>query len=1043
MALRPILSLGLLLGLAVSAGWAQAPTGIIAGVVNDESGAAIPNAAVTVTNKDTGLVRSTITSLNGTYSVPALPAGNYEVKTEAPGFRSMVRSATVVTGSTVTVDLAMQVGATKDVVTVEGASSQLVYDSSKIDAVVTRAQIENLPLNGRSFLQLAFLQPGVSVAPQTLSQYNAQFSVSILGGAANMTAIAVDGGNVRNAIEGNTGQNFSQEVVEEFQISSANFDLSTGITGVGAINIVTRSGGNDFHGSGYFFFRDHNMSAYPALKRNDFNADPFFARRQSGFWVGGPIKRDRLFFFFNLEHNNQASVVTVQPNSPFFAGLAQNTPSPYRVKLLSQRFDYRINASHTLFLRYSHDGNSGFGPNGGAPLPSNWLRNTNWSDQSIAGVTSTLRPNLVNDFRFSYWYWQNRNLFPREQDCPGCIGLGLPEMSIIGTNVQFGNTSNATQGRDLRRYVWSDNMSWQRGSHRFQWGGEIEHAPGTGFWGFAEPASGAVYGPDILGAAGRAAFGIPSSFNTTADLLKLPVYAFSMGVGDPSQPPPYNVDIAKNNNRFHLYWQDTWRVHPRFTVNYGLAWSFESTLVNHDLDKPKYLAPVLGAGGIQPTDSNYHNFSPAVGFAWSLTRDQKTVLRAGAGIYYDTRLLWQRLRERSLIGPLGNGRVLISGSAVPNPVPGLPGAPQGAPLDFRQGPTGFTLGQLVSILPSVRAQLERQVANLNPTFDLSVRGIEVAKNGVDLIPRHYPEAYSEHYTVGIQRELRRNLVVTADFVGRQFVHQEIGSLDYNRYFRVAGPVLPACIGAQAADPKAPCSTGSITVRTPAGRSNYKALLVKVDKRFANRYQLTASYALADQHGMNGLWNLDNWFSTWGPQGSRHLLNVSGFVDLPWKFQVSFISSMATRGPVMPSIPIIDLDGDGTSGEPLPGASFNGFNRGLGKDDLTRLVDQFNQTWAGKKTVRNQTIPRLALPANYEFGKSFSSQDLRLTKNFQYHERYKLSIFGEVFNLFNIANLGGYSFDLTSPGFGQPTSRAGQVFGSGGPRAFQVGARVSF
>ncbi len=313
-----------------------------------------------------------------------------------------------------------------------------------------------------------------------------------------MTAITVDGGNVRNAIEGNTGMNFSQEVVEEFQISTVNFDLSTGITGVGAVNIVTRSGGNQYHGSGYFFFRDHNLSAYPALQRNAFNPDPFFARRQTGFCFGGPIKKDKLFFFFNLEHNNQASVVTVQPNSPFFSALAQNANSPYVGNQLSQRFDYRINSKHSLFARYSHDGNHAFGPRNAATLPSNWLRNTNWADQSTFGLSSTFRPNFINDFRFTYWYWQNRNLFPRQQDCPDCLGLGLPEMSVVGTNVQFGNSSNATQGRDLRRFEWGDNVNWVRGSHRFRFGGDFERAPGTGFWGYADPASGAVFGPDIL-----------------------------------------------------------------------------------------------------------------------------------------------------------------------------------------------------------------------------------------------------------------------------------------------------------------------------------------------------------------------------------------------------------------------------------------------------------------------------------------------------------------------------------------------------------------
>jgi len=307
------------------------------------------------------------------------------------------------------------------------------------------------------------------------------FTVSILGGDSGRTAINVDGGTIRNEIEGDTQMNLSQEVVQEFQVSSANFDLSTDITSVGSINVVTRQGGNDFHGSGYFFFRDHNMAAYPALNRNLQVPDPFFARRNPGFWIGGPIKKDKLFFFFSYEYMNQAQLFTVQPDLPSVAGLGGNFGSPYKGKNLTTRFDYRLTPNHTMYARYSHDGNHGFGPSGGATLPSNWLRNTNWSDQTVFDLTSSFPPSLVNDFHFGYTYWQNRNLFPQPQDCPGCLGLGFPDLTMVGSNnFEIGNTSNATQGRDLRRYTFQDSLTWQKGSHRFRFGTELERAPGTG-----------------------------------------------------------------------------------------------------------------------------------------------------------------------------------------------------------------------------------------------------------------------------------------------------------------------------------------------------------------------------------------------------------------------------------------------------------------------------------------------------------------------------------------------------------------------------------
>jgi hypothetical protein len=286
-------------------------------------------------------------------------------------------------------------------------------------------------------------------------------------------------------------------------------------------------------------------------------------------------------------------------------------------------------------------------------------------------------------------------------------------------------------------------------------------------------------------------------------------------------------------------------------------------------------------------------------------------------------------------------------------------------------------------------------------------------------------------------------------VRRVFVNTLLGALDYNRFNRyingVQTPVIPKCTTtAQQNDPNAQCSTGAITFWTPGGREVYTGLLVKLDKRFTNRYLFTASYALADRHAINGISNLDNWFANWGPTGSRHTLNVSGVVDLPWGFQVSFISSMASRGPVMPSVANFDLDGDGNATTPIPGVDYNCFNRGCGKDDLAAAVAAYNQAYAGKKDALGKTIAAIALPSSYEFGDWFSSQDLRVTKNFTWKERYKLSVFAEMFNIFNIANLGGYSFNLSNTTtFGQPTSRAGQVFGSGGPRALQLGTRVSF
>jgi len=247
---------------------AQAPTGTILGTVTDNTGAVIPNATITITNKATNVPRTTLTNAEGIYSAPALPPGEYEVRAEGQGFRTLLRAATVITGGNTTVDMSMTLGEARQVVTVEAAPAQVNYESNTVQGVIERQTIQDLPLNGRSALQLASLQPGVSIQPGSTSQFNAIVNISVFGDNAGATAgsgvgilMTVDGGTINDEMEGGTSMNLSQEVVQEFQLSQNTFDLSTGIGASGALNIVTRSGSNTLHGSGYFFFRDHNMAA--------------------------------------------------------------------------------------------------------------------------------------------------------------------------------------------------------------------------------------------------------------------------------------------------------------------------------------------------------------------------------------------------------------------------------------------------------------------------------------------------------------------------------------------------------------------------------------------------------------------------------------------------------------------------------------------------------------------------------------------------------------------------------------------------------------
>jgi hypothetical protein len=309
----------------------------------------------------------------------------------------------------------------------------------------------------------------------------------------------------------------------------------------------------------------------------------------------------------------------------------------------------------------------------------------------------------------------------------------------------------------------------------------------------------------------------------------------------------------------------------------------------------------------------------------------------------------------------------------------------------------------------------------------------------------------------MQRELVRNFVVSADFVYRHFDHLGLGQPDMNHFNRAGEPVIPKCItDEQRNDPFAICSTGAINVQMNAGRATYKGLLVRADKRFSHGFQLLGSWAYSSNTGTSipggdgrqpPGFNLDDLLSNRGPLADdmTHIANLAGLVQLPRNFRLGFNFAYASTKPLAVFVGGIDFNGDGTTDDLLPGTTVNAFNRNLGRADLKRLVNQFNQIYAGRPDAKGVLIPQLTLPERYSFGDNFQSLDLQLSRQFVWAEKWRLLLIAEAFNVYNAANLSGYSGNVAvaNSAFGQPTARFTQVFGSGGPRAFQFGVRLSF
>jgi hypothetical protein len=1097
-------------------------TGGIRGTVTDQTGAVLAKVSVIVKHIDTNVERTIQTGSEGNYSADNLPPGEYEVRVDATGFQKQLTKVTVLTGNTTNADFSLNVGSATEVLSVTAEAPQINRTDYKIDGVITRERIQELPLNGRNFLELAQLEPGVTVRtvgnPGALA--NSFTQVSIAGVSGALTRISVDGADVNDRVTGGSATNFSQESVQEFQISTFNYDLSTSVTAVGSVNIVSRGGTNTLHGSAFFFFRDHNMSAYPNLNRSRTNPDPFFARRQGGFAIGGPAKKDKFFWFTNFENNNQTGVSEVSLTRTFGDGGAfadtfnHLGQAPLHAKLFNARLDYKINDMHNSFLRYSEEHNTSLQPNAGNE--SVWTRGNNNAYQAVLGISSILTPRLVNDLRLNYNFLASSLVGNPPELCGssiGCIGAGGPNIVVSGVGFASGPPSGVPTDRANRTYQLTDTISWQKGTHRLRAGFEFEKYVRFGATATAETGNIVLLGPDVVRAVPSLYNALPANLRvdatgkrvstapvTLADILRLPVFTVDIGVGDASSPAPFNREEARRTNRYRPYVQDTWQIKPNFTLNYGLAWVYESNLRNYDLPRPELLRPLLG--NLDVPGKEYHLFSPALGFAWSLGKDKKTVIRGGSGLYWDSDIGVSRIAERRILGPSGNGRVVVNGTGIVNPLFGQPGQP--ATLS-PQTVSALNGAQVVSLLPGIKAAEEARFGRLG---DLSIQNIELLKAN-STQPIFSPDTrtpYSIQATVGMQREVMKNMVVTADFIMRRGVAfggpHNIFSVDLNKFsaVRVIGVdavtqvptsvparVIPACTSiAQRNDPNALCSVGAISVFQSASNTRYVGLHVKVDKRFSDRYQFTVSYALSRYNTWNGIINLNDWQESYGiNDGDRpHRLNISSIWFLPeYKgenrfmrgalsgWQLSSISQFQSAPALNPNITNLDVDGEGTNFFGLPGIEWNGFGRGSDADDIRRAVNDYNATvianakpipanataaqralctlnvngtlMCGPRTPRNQVFPLITLPANFSNGDTLISTDLRLTRIIKLHERVNLSLIGEGFNIFNIANLGGYSDDLRNTNFGQPTNRLNQVFGTGGPRAFQFAARLSF
>ena len=574
---------------------AQTSQSDIRGTVTDQSGGGLPGVTVTATHIDTGALRTTVTSETGVFLMPALPVGLYRLQLELAGFTTVIRdNLRLEVGQSAQLNFSMKLATVEETVTVTGEAPLVESQKSELAGRVTAGQVQDLPLNGRNWLDLVALVPGARGNPGTVR-------AGFAGG--DMAKYQVDGVDVSGTCCGGSNQSYSQENIQEFEVITNRYDAEYGRAAGVVINAVTKSGTNQIRGSAFTFIRDSDLGDAPNFFTN--TVQPF-SEKQNGVNLGGPIKRDRAFFFASYEYQRRA--VTAIPKTGF---AAMDVPASNDISrhYINGRVDLTLGQSQRLFARSSkydwEQINQGVGErtalSGGNSRPS---KNT---DLSI-GHTWVVTNKLVHEIRAGFSKIDNKLI----------SNSSLPLHTF--PSIIIGSPTNSPQW-------WTEFNSQVNNSLSYfipSWYGEHSLKTGVQF-----------FQPDYDGA-------FPSSEPWGAS------YTFSTDPRDPNDPSTYPAPTRYSvvlgdpsyhilNNTWGAFFKDDWVVSPKLTLNLGFRYDVELGTVNTDLQNP-----------IEPGEKrgDYNNIAPRLGFAYDLRGDGRTVLRGGWGRNFDKVLLNISSNER-------------------------------------------------------------------------------------------------------------------------------------------------------------------------------------------------------------------------------------------------------------------------------------------------------------------------------------------------------------------------------------------------------------
>jgi hypothetical protein len=957
------------------------------GRVLDPQGGAMAGAHVTVEDEGKASKRETTTDAAGQFTVPELAPGAYTVSAEARGFaRRIHKGVTLAVGQIYRLDLNLEVGGVAETVDALAEGPILVTaGSSTVDGVIGQTAIEHLPLNGRNFLELAFLVPGNVPTPNFDPTKTNSVVVASAGQFGRGGMVTIDGADNNDDMVGGPLQNVPQDSVQEFQIATNRYTAESGRSGASAINVVTRSGTDAVKGTASFFLRDKGLQGLPATYDRTQEAPPF-DRQQYALALGGPLKKGIAHWFAALEYRDQDGATLVGERDVASRTIRRTfAAAPLQDWLGTARLDWSPTGSDRVTVRYAFENADDTG--------------ASTLDRSIGSATQTQASSNVYHAVFGSWaktlsgttfntlsatYSRFRNdIVPT---APGTPQLTFP-------SIQDGASFRVPQATDQDRIQLADSLALVRGAHSLKFGAEVQLI-GTAldlgvfragrlemvqdFAEFDHNGDGRVDDNDLL-------------------------FAVTLRTAFPDR----NLLLDDvDNTYFALYAQDDWRVTRELTLNLGLRWEMDTDVKN-----------ISGYPDTNPLVRDFYqgdrkkdadNFGPRIGINWADPSGRFSV-HGGFGLYYDRITLQLTTLERGL-----DGRAL--------------------PVEVKAGNVFFVdpaTGQFPPVAPSLQ----------DPFTGFILPG--AGASGINIIDNGMESPQVQQWNLGTEVRLTRSLFLRADGLYNKGTKFIIG--------RDVGTVFNPVVGGPDRVVNLESSVGT----------RYKGLLMSLERR-SGRHRFLASYTLAKAEnyanddqipfsaGPIDPNDLEREFGP-SPNDRRHRFTFAGTFELPAGFRVSPLLTLSTGVPMdilMPDastrVPTLDRNSGGRRFKTA--AELNEYLRGLNASG----------------GIDGLLLPLVSDDA--EFSDSFRSFDLRVSKVFSVGGHRSLEAIVEVFNLFNITNILGVSTrnyagyanvlardsqDPSSPGyltsssFGKAVTTAGGVFGSGGPRAFQLGLRFEF